>query len=134
MRRFLAVAIYAGMLSLPLAAAAADFSGTWSVAGTLSTPNGSMNISPICKLKQDSENRISGSCTGPSYLGSADGAVDGNTIVWHWDGVAKNDGAAPNVKATFKGTLGSDGIIRGTWTDTLVPEGASGVFTAVKAK
>jgi hypothetical protein len=132
--KFLTVAICVVAVLFPLAAAAADFSGSWSVTGTLSTPRGSMNTAPICTFKQDDNNRISGTCKGPSYLGSADGAVDGQTIVWHWNGVATNGNEAPNVTATFKGTLGSDGIIRGTWTDTLVPEGASGIFTAQRTK
>jgi len=91
-----------------------------------------MTISPVCKFKQD-DNRITGSCKGPSYLGSVEGAVDDKTIVWHWYGVAIQKDQEPNVTATFKGTLGSDGLIRGSWTDSLV-EDASGIFTAQRVK
>jgi hypothetical protein len=132
--RFVIAALCAAVICVPVAAKAADFSGKWTVAGTMSTPGGGMTIAPVCTFKQDASGALTGSCKGPSYLGSIDGAVDGDTIVWHWHGVATGDDQAPNVTATFKGTLGSDGIIRGNWTDTLVPEGASGIFTAQPVK
>lgn len=132
MSKLFIAALCAAIISVPLVAYGANFAGSWAVSGTLSTPDGSMTISPVCKFKQDND-AITGSCKGPSYLGSVDGAVDGNTIVWHWHGVAINEEQEKNVTTTFKGTLGSDGLIRGQWTDSLV-EDASGIFTAQKVK
>jgi hypothetical protein len=132
-RRFWSAAVCAITILLPIAVDAANFTGSWAVSGALQTPDGPMTISPVCTFKQDGD-RITGTCKGPSYLGSAEGAVDGQHIVWHWYGVATNDVQRPNVTTTFKGTLESDGFIRGSWTNSNVPEGVSGDFTAQKVK
>ena len=131
--RAAAVIGFAAVITSPAMINAANFAGTWAVSGSMDTPDGAMRVSPVCAFKQDGD-RITGTCKGPSYLGSVEGAVDGEHIVWHWYGIAKNDVQTPNVTTTFKGELGDDGFIRGVWTNSIVPEGASGEFTAQRVK
>jgi hypothetical protein len=125
-----ALVAFALCVSLPGIANAANFAGTWAVSGTLGNPVVA-TASPVCVFKQDG-NEIHGSCKGPNGLGSADGAVDGQKIVFNWHHVATT---AVGITGTssFKGVLESDGVIRGTWTSSAIPN-AWGTFTAQRVK
>lgn len=114
----------------PAIVGAADFSGTWVVNGTIGTP-AVAQVSPVCVLKQDGKG-IRGSCKGPHGLGPAQGKVDGEKIVWHWDDEA-TDKSGFTGTSTFSGILGSDGVVNGTWTSTAVPN-ESGTFTMQKVE
>jgi len=113
------------------AAAGANFAGTWSVSGTLGDPVIG-TISPVCTLKQEGA-EVHGTCKGPNGFGTAQGAVDGAKILLTWKHAATTANGVDGI-ATLKGTLGSDGFIRGTWTDSAGPAGAWGKFTAQKVK
>ncbi|HLJ83612.1 MAG TPA: hypothetical protein VKT51_05510 [Candidatus Eremiobacteraceae bacterium] len=108
------------------AAAAANFAGTWAVSGTIGNPVIAL-ATPNCTFKQDGDT-ISGACEGPGSKGTADGVVDGTTIVWHWHAVAKTKTGLSG-EAVFTGVMGTDGSISGTWTHSAVT-GMSGKFTA----
>jgi hypothetical protein len=109
------------------AQAATDFSGKWVVSGTMEDEV----ISPTCTFAQNN-GELSGSCKGPSGLGSLDGAADGQSIVWHWKRVATNSDVG-DATITFRGTLGSDGVIRGQWKDDNVDDEV-GTFVAQRLK
>lgn len=114
------------------AAAGSNFAGTWAIHGQMGDENGGMWISPVCTLKQDG-NEIHGTCKGPNAFGTASGAVDGEKILLTWKRAATNSIGHDSI-STLKGTLGDDGIIRGTWTDTLAPEDLTGDWTGQKVK
>jgi hypothetical protein len=111
---------------LPVAASAASYAGTWSVSATMS----SAHASPVCKFAQ-SGNALSGTCKGPDGAGSASGVVSGREVSFTWHVVRTNAIGATGA-ASFRGVLGNDGVIRGTWTFTAAP-GQSGTFTAIRA-
>jgi hypothetical protein len=115
-----------GILLSQNSAAAANFAGTWAISGTIGDPVIAI-ATPNCTFKQDGDT-ISGTCEGPGAKGSADGAVDGSTIVWHWHMVAKTTSGLAG-EATFTGVMGSDGDVSGTWTHSAVT-GVTGKFTA----
>jgi|SRR5450755_915759 hypothetical protein len=121
---------FAILVISPRIADAANFAGTWAVNGIMGDPVFA-TIAPVCVFKQDG-NKITGSCKGPNGLGSAEGAVDGEKIVWHWYRIATNSVGVDGT-ATLKGVWGSDGVLRGTWTDSAAPD-AGGTFTAQKLK
>jgi hypothetical protein len=126
-----AVVGFALFLFTPGIAQASNFAGTWAVSGALGDPV-IATTAPVCVFKQDG-NKISGSCKGPNALGSAEGAIDDNIIVWHWDRIATNE-AQVDGTVTFGGKLGSDGVIRGEWKDSAAPDDAVGTITAQKVK
>jgi hypothetical protein len=106
-----------------------DFSGSWSVSGRIVTGNLLTWVSPICVFQQ-TEDQLKGSCKGPNGAGSATGAIDGADISWQWHMVATN-AIGLNGLSTFRGTLGRDNVIRGSWTFSHLPN-SSGTFTAQK--
>jgi hypothetical protein len=112
----------------PSVADAANFAGTWTVAATLGNPVIATSA-PVCVFRQKG-NAISGSCKGPNGIGSADGNVNGNAILWRWHIIATNARGLGGI-ATYHGAWGSDGVLRGTWTHTSYPH-AYGTFTAQK--
>jgi hypothetical protein len=113
------------------ALAKTDFSGKWVVSGTLSSDTAEETISPTCTFTQK-DGALSGSCKGGSGIGSIDGAADGNTIAWTWKRIATNDQVL-DATITFRGTLGSDGVIRGQWKDENI-ENEVGTFVAQRLK
>lgn len=113
------------------ARAAIDFTGKWTVTGAITGEDVSETVSPTCTFKQDGD-ALSGSCEGANGLGSAEGAVDDDTIVWHWKRVAKNDNIWDST-ITFRGELGKDGVIRGQWKDDYLAD-AVGTFVAQRLK
>lgn len=125
------VIVSGGMAAAAGAASAPDFTGKWVVTGSMSGDNGEETISPTCTFKQDGGD-LSGSCKGPSGLGSLDGAVDGKSIVWHWKRVATNSDVL-DATITFRGSLGSDGVIRGQWKDDNIDDEV-GTFVAQRLK
>lgn len=125
---FVAVAVIA-VASTVLAKT--DVSGKWVVSGTLSSDSAEEVISPTCTFKE-SDGALSGSCKGSSGLGSIDGAADGDSIVWTWKRIATNDKVL-DATITFRGTLGSDGVIRGQWKDSNIDDEV-GTFVAQRLK
>jgi hypothetical protein len=118
------------VVCVPGTARADDFSGAWTVSGKATMGNMVMTIAPVCTFTQ-SNGTLGGNCNGPSYAGSVTGAVDGKNITWTWAGISKSDS---NVRAVakFKGTLGPDGVIHGTWTSSQMTTGEVGNFSAHK--
>ena len=108
-------------------ASAADFSGTWS-ASAVFEQNGQIayTTTPVCTFQQ-SGSRISGTCKGPNALGPAVGTADGATISWQWTATANATGRTG--VSTWKGTLDSDGVIRGHMSGAAKP-GVTAPFTA----
>jgi hypothetical protein len=123
-----ALAAFALVASATAPADAANFAGTWTVAGTLGNPVVATSA-PVCVFRQ-SGNAISGSCKGPNGIGSAVGSVNGRAILWRWNIIATNAVGLAGI-ATYHGVWGSDGVVRGTWTHSRRP-GAYGPFTAQK--
>jgi hypothetical protein len=78
-----ALAGFALVASSAGSADAANFAGTWTVAGTLGNPIVATSA-PVCVFRQ-SGNAISGSCKGPNGIGSADGSVNGRAMAYHRD-------------------------------------------------
>ena len=109
-------------------AGAANFSGTWSVSGTMTTATSIAKVSPVCTLRQSGD-ALSGTCRGPNGVGPATGELNGVRILFQWH-VTRTNSIGMSGIATFHGALGSDGVIRGTWTFTGFP--ASGSFTAIR--
>ena len=107
-------------------AGAANFSGTWSVSGTMTNGN---KVSPVCTLRQSGD-ALSGTCRGPNGVGTATGELNGARILFQWH-VARTNAIGMSGVATFHGVLGPDGVIRGTWTFTGF--NATGSFTAIRA-
>jgi hypothetical protein len=131
MRRILTACVASALASLGIllsssGAAAADFSGTWAISGTLGDPV-IVTATPNCTFQQDGD-KISGTCKGPNATGSVDGMVDGSTITWNWHAVPITARGLGGV-ATFKGVLGADGTLSGTWTHSAV-DGVAGKFSA----
>jgi hypothetical protein len=117
------------MALAPAAASAATFAGTWSVAGTIGNPVVA-KATPVCKLAQ-SGSKLAGTCRGPNGAGAAAGAVSGRAITLTWRVVATNAIGSSGI-ITYKGVLGNDGVIRGTWTFSTA-RGLVGTFTAIRA-
>jgi hypothetical protein len=124
-----ALAGFALLAATAQPAAAAGFSGTWSVSGTMTTATSIARVSPVCTLRQSGD-ALSGTCRGPNGVGTATGEVNGARVLFQWHAVRTNSIGMSGV-ATFHGTLGGDGVIRGTWTFTGFP--AAGTFTAIRA-
>jgi len=110
-------------------AADANFAGTWVIAGTISNPAGGEYIQPTCTFKVDGK-ALSGSCVGPHGMGSVDGSVDGDTIVFNYDRIATSD-VSRDAKLTFRGQVDSSGVLRGQWKDSTI-EDTVGVFVGLK--
>ena len=108
-------------------ASAADFSGTWS-ASAVFEQNGQIayTTTPVCTFQQ-SGSRISGTCKGPNALGPAVGTADGATISWQWTATANATGRTG--VSTWKGTLDTDGVIRGHMSGAAMA-GVTAPFTA----
>ena len=111
-------------------AEAANFTGTWSVSGTMAHGTMAAKVSPVCTLRQ-SGNTLGGSCRGPNGAGPATGTVNGSRVLWQWHVTATNSIGMSGVM-TFHGTLGADNVVRGTWTASPLPGGV-GEFTQIRA-
>lgn len=111
----------------PMIAQAVTFAGTWAVSGRLGTTG---SVSPVCVFRE-SGIAVSGTCKGPNGIGSALGAVRGTAIEWQWH-VTRTDPQGYSGIVTFRGTLGADGVIRGSWT--FAGEAAVGEFTAQRVR
>jgi hypothetical protein len=109
----------------PQPAGAAGFAGTWSVAGAL----GNVRTNPVCTFRQ-AGSTLSGTCRGPNASGPAAGKVSGGQIAWQWRANAMNANATSGI-ATFKGVVGPDNVIRGSWTFSALR--GAGTFTAIRA-
>ena len=108
-------------------ASAADFSGTWS-ASAVFEQNGQIayTTTPVCTFQQ-AGSRISGTCKGPNALGPAVGTANGATISWQWTATANATGKTG--VSTWKGTLDTDGVIRGHMSGSAMPR-VTAPFTA----
>jgi len=130
LRSTTALAAFALFVASPLAVQAATFAGTWAFTGTFVEKGGMYVTAPVCVLRQTG-NMLAGSCKGPNAIGSANGTVNGRTIVLQWHAVSTN--AATRGRggvSTLKGTWGSDGVVRGTIVSTSTP--GTGVLTGQK--
>ncbi|MFZ1125822.1 MAG: hypothetical protein WAN59_11855 [Candidatus Baltobacteraceae bacterium] len=128
-RRFESALLGIVLLSLsPAAAGATGFAGTWSVSGTLGNPVVA-KVSPVCTFAQSGV-RLAGTCRGPNAAGPAAGTTNGRAISWTWRAAAQNAIGASGL-ATFQGTLGTDGVIRGMWKFSAEPR-LIGSFTAIR--
>ncbi len=114
-------AIFAG------SASARSFAGTWSVSATFISGGRVVGTAtPVCTFQQAGA-RISGTCKGPNGLGPAAGTVSGGTVNWQWNHAATTAyGVSGSTR--FHGTVGPDGVIRGTAVSTVRP-GLIGTFT-----
>ncbi|HEX3466735.1 MAG TPA: hypothetical protein VHT05_01390 [Candidatus Elarobacter sp.] len=121
-----------GLLAAPPspAAAAAGFAGTWSISGTLASHGVIGKVSPVCVFRQSGD-VIAGTCRGPNGIGSASGVVNGNRIQFSWHSVRTTSIGVTGTE-TFHGTLGGDGVVRGSWFFGAAP-GAVGEFTMIRA-
>ena len=119
---------FALLIAHPVVVDAANFSGTWSVTGTGTYQGASYVTAPVCVLAQNG-NTIGGTCKGPNAAGPASGVVNGKAITFQWHTKSTNPATAGRTGlATFAGTLGANGQIRGTFSGP----GASGTFVAQK--
>jgi hypothetical protein len=108
-------------------ASAADLSGTWNVSATYISHGALVGTAtPVCTFQQTG-GRLSGTCKGPNGIGPAAGTVAGGSVAWQWDHTATTPYGATGA-GRYRGTVGADGVIRGTATDTALP-GVAGAFT-----
>lgn len=112
------------------AGAAVSFAGTWSISGTLAARGVIGKVSPVCVFRQSGD-AISGTCRGPNGIGSAAGVVNANRIQFSWHSIRTTSIGVTGTE-TFHGTLGGDGVVRGTWSFAAAP-GAVGEFTMIRA-
>ena len=112
---------------LPFQAAADGFEYTWNVHGQMEVNGRVAGVSPVCVLRQ-AGSQISGNCRGPAAEGPATGVANGDNITWQWTATATNSNGRNGI-AVFQGTLGYDGVIRGSYTNSTIP-GVTGTFTA----
>jgi serine-type D-Ala-D-Ala carboxypeptidase/endopeptidase len=98
----------------PASLAPADVSGTWAFTGTIEASGQIVTTAPVCVFQQAS-GRLTGDCKGPNGVGPATGTVDGRRVSWRWDETADTPSGASG-RASFDGTLGSDGVLRGQVT------------------
>jgi hypothetical protein len=118
------------ILGLSAVAQAASYAGSWVLRGAIMGRGTYIEtIAPVCVFRQDGD-EIQGTCKGSAGLGSVEGAVDGSTIVFHWNRIGTTSEQFTST-LTFKGVWGADGIIRGEWTDTAFPR-VTGTFEAKK--
>jgi hypothetical protein len=112
------IAAAAVIVAIPSLASAAEknLAGTWVITGTISNDEYREQINPKCAFKLDGE-KLTGSCKSGSAMGAADGSVDGNTMVWHWDRIGTSD-VTPDATLTFRGKVGDDGVLRGEFKDS----------------
>jgi hypothetical protein len=113
--------------ALPAQAQTPSFTGTWSVSGQMVAGKFLATVAPVCTLQQ-AGSQVTGTCKGPNGIGPATGMASGANISWEWM-ITPTTPIAMSAIATFKGTLGPDGVVRGTWTNSNLPN-ASGPFTA----
>ncbi len=120
-------ALFGFVLALPIPAAADGFEYTWNVHGQMEVNGQVAGVSPVCVLRQ-AGSQISGNCRGPAAEGPATGVANGDNITWQWTATATNSNGRNGI-AVFQGTLGYDGVIRGSYTNSTIP-GVTGTFTA----
>jgi hypothetical protein len=106
-----------GLLVLPLAAA--DISGAWKVEGDIAD----VHVNRVCTIKQTG-NKLTGACKNQMNELPMSGEVNGDKVTWTYDA----DYQGQKVTLVYKGTLESDGAMKGT----IATEGAEGSFTAKK--
>jgi hypothetical protein len=123
----LAGALFGFGLTLPLPAAADGFEYTWNVRGQMNVNGQIAGVAPVCALRQMGT-QISGNCKGPAAVGPATGVANGDNITWQWTATATNPNGRNGI-AVFQGTLGFDGVIRGSYTNSTIP-GVTGTFIA----
>jgi hypothetical protein len=121
------------MIVIPALALASEKSlaGTWVITGTISNDEYKEQINPNCTFKLDGE-KLSGSCKSGSAMGAAEGSVDGNALVWHWDRIGTSD-VTPDATLTFRGKVGDDGVLRGEFKDSNFGD-TVGTFVGQKLK
>jgi hypothetical protein len=127
------IATAAMMIAIPALALASEKSltGTWVITGTISGDSGGEQINPNCTFKLDGE-KLTGSCKSGSAMGAAEGSVDGNAMVWHWDRIGTSD-VTPDATLTFRGKVGDDGVLRGEFKDSNFGD-TVGTFVGQKLK
>lgn len=101
-------------VSAPLVAGAANFAGSWSFSGA----SRAETIAPVCVFRQ-SGSVIAGSCKGPAGIGSAQGSVNGSSIMFQWTRIATSR-LQRNSVVTFRG-VSNGSTMRGTFTDSADP-------------
>jgi len=116
-------------LLTPLAAQAAspDVSGVWRVRAHAEVDGQTVaEARPDCVFHQEGS-RLTGACKGPKSEGPITGTVDGAHVAWDWQAKAFAEGGATGL-VSFKGDIGADGVMRGSWTGSVLP-GLVGAFT-----
>ncbi|WP_116400499.1 hypothetical protein [Methylovirgula sp. 4M-Z18] len=90
-----------------------DFSGNWSVVGDLSSRRGTIVFMSTCGLDQIGS-QVSGTCEGQKSSCALTGVVKGNDIRWTCRTLTTDQ---PNLTGafTFRGAVGNDHIVHGTW-------------------
>jgi len=103
-------------------AAAADFTGTWKVDGTVEDNP----VTPTCKLKQTGTT-ITGTCAfDADHVDDVTGEVKGAEVIWKF----KQEYQGTVYTLTFDGKPESDASLKGTIA--VDPADADGDFTAKK--
>jgi hypothetical protein len=107
-----------------------DLSGTWDVRGAIRMPGqAAVRTSPICEFQQ-ADARLAGTCKGPNSLGTAAGKVEDGHVSWQWQARSYTPAGGSGL-ASFNGKVGSDNVIRGTWSFSGAP-GLTGEFTQTR--
>ena len=119
-----AVLIGAALALAPVAALAADISGTWNVSGAFGD---AIKYTAVCTLKQDAAGKLAGSCKQQDATADAPaaGAVDGPKVEFAYD--AAYQGSTYHLD--YQGGLQPDGTLSGT----VDAGGPQGTFTASRA-
>ena len=118
-------------LSPGVAALAADFSGSWNLAGAFDSLG--MKYSSTCKLAQDAGGKLTGTCTGSqneaaATTGSVMAGSGGKTNV---EFVHDTTYQGSPVHLDYKGAAQPDGSLAGTVDSG---SGVPGTFTATKGQ
>jgi hypothetical protein len=119
MMKLRSLAIAGAVMALAFAGpmvANASSTATWAIAASIHAPGGFEYVNPVCTFVSHGD-AFKGSCAGASNAGPASGSTDGPRVIFRWWHTPKNPKGWKGI-STFKGVLGHDGIIRGTWIDT----------------
>ena len=107
---------------LPVNNNAPNVAGTWKVKGEVaSTP-----VTPVCTIKQDDKNILSGTCKIMDTETALKGEVKDKNVTWQFNIDYNND----NLTVIFNGTVETDSKISGKIN--VQPYSIDGDFTAEK--
>jgi hypothetical protein len=115
---------------IPVQTPTSALSGSWQVQGRMEAGGQTVAMAaPVCDFQQAGA-QLTGICRGPNAEGPLKGAMVGGHVTWDWTTKATTALGLDGV-ASFKGDLGADGTVRGTWTTSATGD-LTGDFTLTR--